>query len=89
MLQKIVKDMVLEISQLKQYADQQQHTINDVVDKINDEASIRSKNDRSIPGMIDMSSTPSASDSSELSIAQALIKSLTSSLAEAERNCYI
>ena len=81
--------MVLKISQLEQYTDQQQHTINDVVGKVNDEASIRNKSDQSIPGVIDTSGTPSASDSLELSTEQALITSLTSSLVEAERNQHI
>ena len=88
MLQQEVKDMALKISQLKRYTDQQQGTINDVVDKVNDDPSIRSRGDRSIPGMIETSDSPSTTDSSKLSTAQALIASLTSSLAEAERNCY-
>ena len=62
MLQKTVKDMALKISQLEQYTDQQQLTINDVVDKVNNEASICSKSDPSIPGLIDTSGIPSASD---------------------------
>ena len=77
--------MALKISQLKWYTNQE-HTINDVVDKVNDEASIRSKSDWSFPEMIDTSGTPSAPDLLELSTVQALIASLTSSLAEAERN---
>ena len=88
MLQKTVKDMVLKISQLERYTDQQQHTLNNVVDKVNDEASVHSKSDQSIPGVIDTSGTPSTK-SSELSTTQALIASLTASLAGAERNRYI
>ena len=88
MLQKTVKDMALKISQPERYTDQQQHTIKDVVDKVNDEASVQSKSDQSIPGVIDTSDTP-LTDSLELSTAQALIASLTSSLPEAERNRYI
>ena len=89
MLQKTVNNMALKISQLERYTDQQQHTINDVVDKVNDDTSIFSKSDCSIPGMIDTSGTPSASDSSKLSIAQALIATLTANLVEANRNCHI
>ena len=59
-----------------------------MVDKVNDDASIRSKSDQSIPGVIDTSGTPST-NSSELSTAQALIASLTASLADAEGNRYI
>ena len=86
MLQKQYNDMVLKVSQLERYTDQQQTTINDVVDKVNDEAS---RSDRSIPGVIETKGTPSTSDSFELSTAQALIVSLTASLVEAEKNHYI
>ena len=55
------------------------------MNKVNNEASTCSKSDQSIPGMIDTSGTPSALDASELLTAQALIASLTSSLAGAER----
>ena len=89
MLQKTVKDMALKISQLERYIDQQQHTINNVVDKVNNEAIICSKSDRSIPGMIDTSGTPSASDASKLLTVQALIASLTSSLAKDKRHNHI
>ena len=89
MLQKTVQDMALKISQLERYTHQQQHTINNVVDKVNNEVSICSKSNHSIPGMIDTSGTPSASASSKLLTAQALIASLTSSLVEAEKNRYI
>ena len=86
MLQKQYNDMALKVSQLERYTDQQQNTINDVVDKVNDDAS---RSDRSIPGVIKTKGTPSTSDSSELSTAQALIISLTASLVDAEKNRYI
>ena len=86
MLYKTVKDMALKISQLEQYTDQQQHTINDMVDKVNDKASI---SDRSISGIIDTIGTPSISDSSALSTAQPLIVSLTASLVDTEKNPYV
>ena len=63
--------------------------INDVIDKVQEDPNICSRGDRSIPGMIETSGTPSTADSSELSTAQALIASLTSSLAKAKRNQYV
>ena len=86
MLQNTVKDMTLKISQLERYTDQQQNTINDVVDKVNDEAN---RSNRSIPGVIETNGTLLTIDFSELSTAQALIASLTTSLADAERKRYI
>ena len=46
MLQKQYNDMALKVSQLERFTDQQNTTLNDVVDKVNDEAS---RSDRSIP----------------------------------------
>ena len=82
MQQKKLQDMALKITQLERFADNQNKTLSDVIDKVNDEAS---RSDRSIPGVIDTSGTPSTSDSSALSTAQALIVSLTASLADAEK----
>ena len=82
MLQKQYNDMALKITQLERFTDQQNTTLSDVIDKVNDEAS---RNDRSIPGMIDTAGTPSTSKSLALSTAQALIVSLTASLADAEK----
>ena len=82
MLQTQYNDMVLKVSQLERFTDQQNTTLNNVVDKINDEAS---RSDRSIPGIINTAGTPSTSESLALSMAQALIVSLTVSLADTER----
>ena len=76
-------NMALQISRLERYTDQQQSAINNVIDKVQDK---QSKGNRSIPRMIETTSTPSTADSSELSTAQALIESLTLRLDEAERN---
>ena len=81
--------MALKISQLEKYTDEQQLAINDVIDKVEDDPSIRSRGDRSIPRMIETRRTPSTADSSKLSTAQALIASLTSRLDEAERNRHV
>ena len=89
MLQNTVKDMALKISQLERYTNRQQVVINDVIDKVQDDDSVRSRSDRFIPGVIKTNGTPSTTNSSELSTAQALIASLTASLADAERNRYI
>ena len=78
--------MALKITQLERYADDQNKTLDDIIDKVNDEAS---RSDRSIPGVIDTSGTSSLSDSSALSTAQALIVSLTARVAEAESRRYI
>ena len=86
MLQKQYNDMALKVSQFKRFTDQQNTIINDVVDKVNDEAS---RSNRSIPGMINTAGTPSTSNSSALFTAQALIVSLTASLADAEKRQYV
>ena len=86
MLQKQYNNMALKVSQLEQFTDQQNTIINDVVDKVNDEAS---RSDRCIPRMINTVGTPSTSNSSALSTAQALIVSLTASLVDAEKNRYV
>ena len=88
MLQNTVKDMALKISQLERYTDRQQEAIHDVIDKVQDNASVCSRSNRSIPGDIDTNGT-STTDSSELSIAQTLITSLTASLADAERHQHV
>ena len=82
MLQKQHNDMALKITQLERFTDQQNTTLSDVIDKVNDEAS---RSDRSIPGIINTAGTPSTSESLALSTAQALIVSLTTSLADAEK----
>ena len=89
MLQNTAKDMALKISQLGHYTDQQQAASHDVIDKVQDDASVRSRSIRSIPGMIDTNRTPSTTDSSKLLTTQALIVSLTSRLDEAEKNHYV
>ena len=78
--------MALKIMQLERFADDQNKTLSDVIDKVNDEAS---RSDRSIPRVIDTSGTPSLSKSSALSTAQALIVSLTARVADAENRGYI
>ena len=83
MLQKQYNDIALKVSQLERYTDQQQTPINDVVDKVNDEAS---RSNRSISRVNKTKGTQSPSDSSELYTAQALIVSLTASLVDAEKN---
>ena len=80
--------MALKINKLERYKDQQQHTINNVVDKVNNEPSVHSMSDWFIPGVIDTSGTPSTV-SLELSTAQAMVASLLSNLEEADVNCYI
>ena len=87
MLQETVQQMAMEISQLKRYTDQQQNTVNELVDKVNEDPSINSRSNWSIPWMIETNGTPST-DSSKLSMAQALIASLQPSLAEAKKNWY-
>ena len=73
--------MALKIVQLKQFTDDQNKTLSDVIDKVNDEAS---RSDKSIPGVINRSGTPSTFGSSALSTAQALILSLTVRVADIE-----
>ena len=85
-MQKQYNDMALKITQLERFTERQNTTLNKVIDKVNDEAS---RGDRSIPGIIDTAGTPSTSDSSALSTAQALIVSLTASLADAESRRYV
>ena len=78
--------MALKITQLKRFTEKQNNTHYKVIDKVNDEAS---RGDRSIPGIINTVGTPSTSNSSALSTAQALIVSLTASLADAESRQYV
>ena len=86
MVQKQFSDVALKITQLEPFTNQQHTTFSDVIDRVNDEAS---RSDRSIPGVIDTLGTPSMSNSSALSTAQALIVSLTASLADAESRRYV
>ena len=86
MLQKHYNDITLKITQLEQFTDQQNNTLSDVIDKVNDEAS---RSDRSISGVIEKSGTLSTSDSSALSTNQALIIPLTASLEDAESRCHV
>ena len=86
MQQKKLQDMALKITQLKRYADDQNKTLDDIIDKVNDEAS---RSDRSIPGVIDTSGTSLPSESSALSTAQAFIVSLTARVAEVESRRYV
>ena len=87
MLQKQYNDMVLKVGQLERFTDQLQGGVNDLIDKVQDDASVRSRSDRSIPGVINIDK--STTDSSDLSTAQALTASLTASLVDAEKNRYI
>jgi len=48
MLQEIVNKILLKISELEQYTDIQQSKGNELVDKVNDVASVRSQRDQSI-----------------------------------------
>ena len=82
MMQSKLDDMALQIMRLEKYTDDQQSAINNVIDKVQDD---QSRGDRSIPGLIETSTTPSVADSAELSQAQALIASLTSRLTVAEQ----
>ena len=82
MLQKQYNDMALKVGQLERSTDQLQGGLNNHIDKVQDDASVRSRSDRSIPGVID--TDKSTSNSSDLSTAQALIASLTASLVNAE-----
>ena len=85
MQQKQLQDMALKITQLERYADDQNKTLSDVIDKVNEEAS---RGDRSIPGMIETSTPSSSSESSALSAAQALVASLQAKLTDAESRRY-
>ena len=85
MQQKQLQEMALKITQLERFMDDQNKTLSDVIDKVNDEAS---RGDRSIPGMIDTSTSSSTSKSSALSTAQALVVSLQARLTEAESRKY-
>ena len=85
MQQKQLQDMALKITQVERYADDQNKTLSDVINKVNDKAS---RSDRSIPGVIDTSRPPSPSKSSALSTAQALIASLTARVADTESRRY-
>ena len=78
--------MALEISELKQYTDRQQSTVNELVDQVDNIASESSQSNQSIPGRINTSDSGPSTDSLELSTAQALISSLKTSLADAEKN---
>ena len=78
--------MALNITQLERFTDQQNTTLSNVIDKVNDEAS---RNDRSIPRMIDTAGTPSTSDLLALPTAQVLIVLLTASLADAEKRQHV
>ena len=87
MLQKQYNDMALTVNQMERFTDQLQGGVNDLIDKVQDDTSVRSRSDRSIPGVID--TDKSTSVSSDLSTAQALIVSLTASLVDVEKNQYI
>ena len=63
MVQKQFNDMALKITQLERFTDDQKKNLSDVINKVNDKAS---RSDRSIPGVINTSGTPSTSNSSEL-----------------------
>ena len=88
MLQETVNKMALKIMELEEYTDRQQSTVNELIDQVNGVASVRSRSDRSIPGMIGTSDSGPSTDSSELSNAQALLASLQTSLVDAEKNRY-
>ena len=86
MQQKKIQDIALKITKLERFTDDQNKTLSDMIDKVYDEAS---RSDRSIPGVIDTSGTPSSSESSALYTAQTLIVSLTAKIADAENRQYI
>ena len=79
-----MNDYVLQIMRLKKYTDDQQVALNGLIDR---ESQSRS-GERSIPGVIKTTTTPSLGDTTELSSAQALIASLTSQLSVAQRQRY-
>ena len=85
MQQKQLQEMALKITQLERYADDQNKTLSNVIDKVNDEAS---RSNRSIPGMINTSTPSSPSKTSALTTAQALIASLQARLTNAESRRY-
>ena len=85
MQQKQLQEMTLKITQLERYADDQNKTLSNMIDKVNDEAS---RSNRSIPGMIDTSTPSSLSESSALTTAQALIALLQARLTDAESRQY-
>ena len=69
---------------LEKYTDDQQVALNGLIDR---EAQSRS-GERSIPGVIETTTTPSLGNTTELSSAQALIASLTSQLSVAQQQRY-
>ena len=68
---------------IDKYTDDQQSALNGLIDREG-----HNRSDRSIPGLIEMSTTPSLGDTTELTTAQALIASLTSRLSVAEHQQY-
>ena len=79
--------MALKINQLERFTDQLLGEVNDLIDKVQDNTSVHSRSDRSIPVVIN--TDKSTSDSCDLFTAQALIVSLTESLVDVEKNQYI
>ena len=83
MLQSKLNDYVLQIKCLEKYTDEQQVAINGLIDR-----ETQSRSERSIPGLIETTTTPSLGNTMELSTVQALIVSLTSQLSVAQQQHY-
>ena len=83
-MQKKMGEFALQLMRLEKYTDDQQSAINNIIDVQQNQ----SRSNRSIPGLIETTTTPSLADTTELTTAQALIASLTSRLTVAERERY-
>ena len=83
MMQSKMNDYALQIHRLEKYTDDQQVALNGLIDR-----EAQSRGDRSIPGLIETTTTPSLGDTTELTSAQALIASLQSQLSVAQQNRY-
>ena len=83
MMQTHIKDQALQIMQLEKYTNDQQVALNGLIDRES-----QSRSDRSVPGLIETTTTPSLGDTTELTSAQALIASLTSQLSVAQQQRY-
>ena len=64
-MEKKMNDMALQLMRLEKYTDDQQSAINNVIDVQQNP----SRSDRSIPGLIETTTTPSLADTTELTTA--------------------
>ena len=82
-MQSQMKDFALQLMRLDKYTDDQQSALNGLIDREG-----QSRSDRSIPGLIETSTTPLLGDTTELTTAQALIASFSSQLSVAQKQRY-